>query len=169
MFPCNTGGLPAGFSRSAKCLLETLSVSHRLGFARLWKSAPERLHIDGRLEHEEKVSAIVGVEHLAICAKVLGTERTAVPLADDTSHMPVAESKGMCEVTEISCFDVGEQLQHTRASEVMLHTCGVTRYICRRAAWCGSSRISISARRNRALELSFYSHSPKHVSQTRSV
>ncbi len=117
MFPCNTGGLPAGFSRSAKCLLETLSVSHRRGFARLWKSAPERLHIDGRLEHDEKVSAIVGVEHLAICAKVLGTERTAVPLPDDTPHMPVAESKGMCEVTKISCFDAGEQLQHTRASE----------------------------------------------------
>jgi hypothetical protein len=81
------------------------------------------LHIDGSLEHKERVSVIVGVELLAICAKVLGTERTAVPFADDTPHMPVAESKGMCEVTKISCR--------------------VTWYVRRRAAWCGSSGISI--------------------------
>jgi hypothetical protein len=83
----------------------------------------ERFHIDGSLEHEESVSAIVGVEFLAICAKVLGTERTAVPLANDTPHMPVAESKGMCEVMKISCR--------------------VTWCVGRRASWRGSSGISI--------------------------
>jgi len=117
----------------------------------VWESVPGRLHNDGSLEYEEKVSAIVGVEHLAVCAKVLGTECTAVPLANDTPHMPVAERKGMCEVTKISCFDGDEQLLHTRASKVMFHTCGVTWYV-RRTAWCGSSRISISASRNRVLE-----------------
>ena len=80
----------------------------RRGLTGVWESAPECLHIDGSLEHEESVSAIVGVELLAICAKVLGTEHTAVPLANDTPHMPVAKSKGMCEVTKISCFDAGE-------------------------------------------------------------
>ena len=65
---------------------------------------PERLHIDGSLEHDENVRAVVRVHHLTICAEVLGTERTAVPLSNDTPHMPVAERKGMCEVTKISCF-----------------------------------------------------------------
>ena len=78
--------------------------------AEVWESVPERLHIDGSLEHEESVSAVVGVEHLTIRAKVLGTERTAVPLSNDTSHMPVAEGKCMCEVAKISCFDAHKQL-----------------------------------------------------------
>lgn len=65
---------------------------------------PERLHIDGSLEHDENVRAVVRVHHLTICAEVLSTERTAVPLSNDTPHMPVAERKGMCEVTKISCF-----------------------------------------------------------------
>jgi hypothetical protein len=90
---------------------------HRRGFTGVLESAPERLHIDGSLEHEERVSVIVGVELLAICAKVLGTERTAVPFADDTPHMPVAESKGMCEVTKISCFDADERTRTHETSE----------------------------------------------------
>ena len=92
-------------SLGQRSVCQNAVCQHRRGSAGVWESAPECLHIDGSLEHEESVSAVVGVEHLTIRAEVLGTERTAVPLSDDTPHMPVAEGKCMCEVTKISYFD----------------------------------------------------------------
>jgi hypothetical protein len=76
------------------------------------------------------VSIIVSVEHLAIPAKIFGTERTAMPLADDMLHMPVAESRRMCEAAKITCF---RRDQQSPPSLVVLHTCRVTWYIRNRA------------------------------------
>ena len=130
---------------------------HRHESAGVWESAPECLHIDGSLEHEESVSAVVGkvvgIDHFTILTKVFGTEYTAVPLSNDTVHIPVAEGKFMCEVTKISCFDADEQLLYTRPRKVMLHTCRITWYVRRgRAAWRRPSGIPISASKNRVLE-----------------
>ena len=99
---------PGSLDQRSVC--QNVVCQHRRGSAGVWESAPERLHIDGSLEHEESVSAVVGVEHLTIRAKVLGTERTAIPLSNDSSHVPVAEGKRMCEIAKISCFDADEQL-----------------------------------------------------------
>jgi hypothetical protein len=66
------------------------------------KGAPEFIHIDGGLEDEEDVSVVVGVEFLAIGAKVLGAEGAAVPLSDNAKQMPVAKREGMGKVTQIS-------------------------------------------------------------------
>jgi hypothetical protein len=126
----------SGFTKKA------VRQHHRRG---VWgKAAPERLHIDGSLEHDENVRAVVRVEHLTIRAEVLRTERTAVPLSDDTAHMPVAERKGMCEITKITCVDADEQLP--RARKATLHTCGVAWYIRNRATRRGPSGLSISVK-----------------------
>lgn len=65
-------------------------------------SAPEFLHVYGALEHNEDVSVVVGVEFLAFGAKVLSTERTAIPLSDNTKQVPVAKREGMGKVAQIS-------------------------------------------------------------------
>jgi hypothetical protein len=63
------------------------------------------------------VSSVVGVERLTICAKVLvlGAERATVPLSDDKPRVRVADGLGMLEFTQISCFDVNEQLSLDRS------------------------------------------------------
>ena len=95
-----------------------VSVSTEVDSQAYWGSAPKCLHIDGRFEHEENVSVIVGVDHLAICAKILGAESTAVPLADDVLHMAVAERKIMWKVTKkISYSNADEQLPLLDMSE----------------------------------------------------
>ena len=48
------------------------------------------------------MSVVVGVEFLAIRAKVLSAERTAVPLSDDPKQMSVAKREGMGKVAQIS-------------------------------------------------------------------
>ena len=65
------------------------------------------------------MSTVVGIERLTIYAKVLGAECTAVPLSNDPSpgHVSIAERKAMFEVTEISCFDVDEQMPLHNTSE----------------------------------------------------
>jgi hypothetical protein len=95
---------PGSLDQQSVCLPVSIDADFAGGVG---KAAPERLHINGSLEHDENMRAVVRVEHLAIRAEVLRTERTAVPFTDDTPHMPVAERKGMCEVTEITCFDAG--------------------------------------------------------------
>jgi hypothetical protein len=64
--------------------------------------APECLHVYGGLEHKEDVSVVVGVEFLAIGAKVLSAEGTSVPLSDNAEQVPVAKRKGMGKVAQIS-------------------------------------------------------------------
>jgi quinolinate synthase len=64
--------------------------------------APEFLHVYWGLEHKEDVSVVVGVEFLAIGAKVLSAEGTAVPLSDNAKQVPVAEREGMSKVAQIS-------------------------------------------------------------------
>lgn len=66
------------------------------------RGAPEFIHVDGGLEHKEDVSVVVGVEFLAIGAKVLCAEGTAVPLSDNAKHVPVAKCEGMRNVAQIS-------------------------------------------------------------------
>ena len=53
--------------------------------------APEFTLVYAALEHNEDVSVVVGVEFLAIRAKVLSAERTAVPLSDNPNQVPVAK------------------------------------------------------------------------------
>ena len=53
---------------------------------------------------------VVGVDLLTIGAKVRRAVRTAVPLPNDLAHVLITNRKTMFEVTEISCFDVDEQL-----------------------------------------------------------
>jgi hypothetical protein len=48
------------------------------------------------------VSVVVGVEFLAVGAKVLSTEGTAVPLSDYAKQVPVAKRECMRKVTQIS-------------------------------------------------------------------
>jgi len=64
--------------------------------------APEFFHVYGGLEHEEDVSVVVGVELLAIGAKVLSAEGTAVPLSDNAKQVPVAKRECMGKVAQIS-------------------------------------------------------------------
>jgi hypothetical protein len=64
--------------------------------------APEFFHVYGGLEHKEDVSVIVGVEFLAIGAKVLRAEGTAVPLSNNAMQVPVAKREGMGKVAQIS-------------------------------------------------------------------
>jgi hypothetical protein len=64
--------------------------------------APEFFHVYGCLEHKEYVSVVVGVEFLAIGAKVLSAEGTAVPLSDNAKQVPVAKREGMGKVAQIS-------------------------------------------------------------------
>jgi hypothetical protein len=59
------------------------------------------LHVDGGLEHQENMSVVMGVKRFAIGTKVLSAEGTAVPLPEDTHHVPVAERKGMRELAKI--------------------------------------------------------------------
>jgi hypothetical protein len=66
------------------------------------KGVPEFFHVYGGFEDKEYVSIVVGVEFLAIGAKVLRAKRTAVPLSDDAKHVPVAKREGMGEVAQIS-------------------------------------------------------------------
>ena len=117
MFPFNTGGLPAGFSSSAKFLLKRQDLRRR--FAGVWESAPERLLINRSFEYNESVSAVVGIDCLTIFTKIFGAECTTVPLSNDMPHMLVAEGKSMCEITKISYFDVNEQLPLEQVTQVM--------------------------------------------------
>ena len=64
--------------------------------------APEFLPVHGGLEHKEDVSVVVSVEFLAVGAKVLSAERTAVPLSDYPKHVPVTKREGMGKVPQIS-------------------------------------------------------------------
>jgi hypothetical protein len=64
--------------------------------------APEFLHVYGGLEHNEDVGVVVGVKFLAIGAKVLRAEGTAVPLSDNAKQVPVAKREGMGKVAQIS-------------------------------------------------------------------
>ena len=59
------------------------------------------MHIDGGLEHKEDVGVIVGVERFAFRTKVFGAESTAVPLSNNTYHVPVAKREAMRQVTKI--------------------------------------------------------------------
>ncbi len=86
-----------------------VSVSTEVGSQAYWRSGPKCLHIDGRFEHEENVSVIVGVEYLANCGKILGAESTVVPLADDVLHMAVAERKIMWKVTKKISYSNGDE------------------------------------------------------------
>jgi hypothetical protein len=72
------------------------------------KNLPERVFIDRSLENKEGMRFVVGVDRLTIGAEVHGAVCAAVPLPNDLPHMPVAKRKGMCEVTQVSCFDVDE-------------------------------------------------------------
>jgi hypothetical protein len=69
------------------------------------KGAPECLHVDRGLEHQEHVSVIVRVEFFAIRTKVLGAEGAAVPLPCNTHHVSVAKSEGMGKVAKIGWYD----------------------------------------------------------------
>ena len=68
---------------------------------RVRNPAPECLHVDGSLENKEDMSIVMGVERFAVRAKVFSAEGTAVPLSDDTRHVPVAKRKAMREVTKV--------------------------------------------------------------------
>ena len=48
------------------------------------------------------MSVVVRVEFLAIRAKVLSAERTAVPLSDNPNHVHVAKRELMGKVAQIS-------------------------------------------------------------------
>lgn len=61
-------------------------------------NAPECLHVHGGLEHKEYMSVVVRVEFFAIRTKVLGAERTAVPLSINAHHVSVAKGKCMLKV-----------------------------------------------------------------------
>ena len=63
--------------------------------------APECLHVDRSLENKEDMSVVVGVECFALRAKVFSAEGAAVPLSDDTRHVPVTKRKAMREVTKV--------------------------------------------------------------------
>lgn len=65
-------------------------------FSRISEVSERRL-IDRSLEHDERVSSVVGVERLTICAKVLvlGAECAPVPLSDDKHRVRVADGLGM--------------------------------------------------------------------------
>ena len=65
---------------------------------RVWNSVPECLHVHGGLEHKEYMSVVVRVDFFAIRTKVLSAERTAVPLSNDTHHVPIAKGKCMLEI-----------------------------------------------------------------------
>jgi quinolinate synthase len=54
------------------------------------------------LEHKGDVGVVVGVEFLALGAKVLSAEGTAVPLSDNAKQVSVAKREGMGKVTQIS-------------------------------------------------------------------
>ena len=73
-------------------------------------NTPERVFIDRGLENKECVRFVVGVDLLTIGAKVRRAVRTAVPLPNDLAHVFITNRETMFEVTEISCFDVDEQL-----------------------------------------------------------
>jgi hypothetical protein len=64
--------------------------------------APEFLQVYGGLEHKEDVNVVVGVEFLALGAKVHSAEGTVVPLSDNANQVPVAKREGMGKVTQIS-------------------------------------------------------------------
>ena len=66
------------------------------------KSVPELFHVHGGLEDKEDVSVVMGVEFLAIGAKVLCAERTTVPLSDNAKQVPVAKREAMGKVAQIS-------------------------------------------------------------------
>jgi hypothetical protein len=67
----------------------------------LRNDAPERLHVDGGLEHQKNMGVVIGIKRFAIGTKALSTEGKLVPLPDDTHHMPVAERKGMRKFAKI--------------------------------------------------------------------
>jgi hypothetical protein len=69
---------------------------------RVQNGAPEFLQVYGGFEHKEDVSVVVGVEFLALGAKVPSAEGTAVPLSDNANHVHVAKREGMGKVTQIS-------------------------------------------------------------------
>lgn len=64
--------------------------------------APKFFHVYGGLEHKEDVSVVVGVEFLAIGAKVFSAKGTAVPLSDNAKQVSVAKRERMGKVAQIS-------------------------------------------------------------------
>jgi hypothetical protein len=66
------------------------------------KGVPECLHVDGGFEHKENMSAVVGVERFALCAKIFCTVDTAVPLSGKARrHMSVATHRAVRKATKI--------------------------------------------------------------------
>jgi hypothetical protein len=66
------------------------------------KGAPECFHVYGGFEHKENVSAVVGVERFAFCAKVFCTVDTAVPLSRKARrHMSIATHRTVRKATKI--------------------------------------------------------------------
>lgn len=55
--------------------------------------APEDLHVDVRLEHDEEVGVVMGVHFGAAVAEVLRAIRAVEPLSGDMRHAPVAHGK----------------------------------------------------------------------------
>ena len=90
------------------CGLED-SASSRI-LIRTGSNTPERVLIDRGLENKESMCFIVRIDRLTIGAEVLRAVCTAVPLPNDLAHVPIAKRKRMCQVTEIGCLDVYEQL-----------------------------------------------------------
>jgi hypothetical protein len=68
------------------------------------------LHVDGSLEHEEYVGAIVCVDFFTIRTKVLGAEGAAVPFSGNAHHVPVTKGEGMYKVVKIGWYDPGKQV-----------------------------------------------------------
>ena len=66
------------------------------------RGVPEFFHVYRGFEDKEDVSIVMGVEFLAIGAKVLGAERTTVPLSDNAKQVPVTKREAMCKVAQIS-------------------------------------------------------------------